>query len=144
MILVTASLPVVRVLANRLSTLQILVADWDTDQITRCRWSYQSSTDECGDACASLPNSLLKADDCYVNWTGILRPVDVANGLNQSSYIISIIAEDFTDPTSTTPLSSIPQQVIVQVYTAPSDACPTMPTIVSAPRRTLSCFGKRN
>lgn len=141
MILVTGSLPVIRLVAGRLSGIQILAEDWDSDQIIRCRWSYQLPLDECGDICTDLPNALLKTDDCFINWTAVVRPADIASGLNESTYVVAITAEDFANATSTTPLSSIPHQMLIQLYTSPTGACSTMPAIVSTPRRNLACFG---
>lgn len=140
-ILVTGSLPIIRLTVNQLSVIQVLANDWDPDHIVRCRWSYQLPSDECGSVCYNLPNSSLSAQDCGVTWRAFLRPEDVANGLTTSTYVVAITAEDFVNATSTQPLSSVPHQLLVQVYTPPTGLCPTKPRIVGAPRRHQSCFG---
>lgn len=138
--LVTGSLPVLRFTVGQAATIQILTADWDSDQVIRCRWSYQSTTDECGDSCFDLPNSLMYPQDCYITWTAVLRAVDIANGLTESTYIIAVTVEDFDDDSSTTPLSSVPHQMLINVFTPPS-GCSTAPTWYSAPRTNYACFG---
>ncbi len=144
MVLVTCSLPVIRLNVNQPTTIQILAADGDSDQVVRCRWSYQLSTDECGNVCLNLPNAVIQPQDCTISWTAVLRPQDIANGLTESIYVIAITAEDFDDDTSITPYSSIPHQALIHVYTPPSTACPTQPAIVGAPRRNQACFGTVN
>ena len=144
LILVTCSLPVIRLYVNQATNIQILATDWDSDQVVRCRWSYQVPTDECGDVCYNLPNAIVKPQDCTVNWTAVLRPQDIANGLTESIYVIAITAEDFDDDTTTIPYSSIPHQTIVYVFTPTSTICPTLPQIVGAPYSNLGCFGTEN
>ena len=137
----TGSVPVQRLTVNQAATIQILAADWDSDQVVRCRWSYQSPTDECGDTCFSLPSAVINPQDCTITWTAVLRAADVANGLNQSTYVIALTVEDFDDDLSTTPLSSVPHQMLIHVFTPPTGACSTAPTYWSAPRRNYACFG---
>ena len=96
MILVTGSLAVIKLYVGQLAAIQILAADEDTDQVVRCRWSYQVPLDECGNVCYDLPNSVLSPVDCAVTWTAALQAADVANNLTQSTYVIAITAEDFT------------------------------------------------
>ena len=139
--LVTGSLPVVHVEVGQLSVIEILAADWDSDQVVRCRWSFQTPLDECGDVCLGQPNASLSAQDCTVTWRAVLRAEDIANGLTTSTYAIAITAEDFENASSTTPLSSTPHQMLVQVYTKPSGWC-GRPTIASAPRRNGACYGE--
>lgn len=144
LILVTGSIPVFRLTVNQAATIQILAEDWDSEQVVRCRWSSQSPIDECGDTCSNLPNSVINPQDCIITWTAVLRPADIANGLNQSTYVISITAEDFASDVSTTPLSSVPHQVLVHVFTPRTGTCSTAPTYTSAPRRNYACFGMVN
>lgn len=129
---------------NTLSVIQILAADWDPDQSIRCRWALQAPIDECGDACYNLPNASINADDCSVTWVAKLKAEDVAAGRNSSTYIVTVVAEDFVNDSSTTPLSSTPHQVIVKVITPPVGRCSSRPAIYSAPRRNLACYGEEN
>jgi len=144
LILVTGSLPIFQVYVNYLSVIQILAYDWDTEQTVRCRWSYQYSLDECGNVCFDLPNAVLNPVDCSITWAAVLRSEDIANGLNSSTYVVAITAEDFENATSTTPLSSIPHQVLVYVSHRPTSACSTAPSISGFPVRNLACYGKMN
>ncbi|CAF2983110.1 unnamed protein product [Rotaria socialis] len=137
---VSGSLPVIQFFVNELRVIQILASDWDSGQVVRCRWSYQSSTDECGSACFDLPNASLSPIDCAITWTGVLRSADVANGLNQSTYVVAVTVEDFVNASSTTPLSSVPHQLLVQVSYKPAGACAFRPTINSFLLRNRACF----
>ncbi|CAF3413857.1 unnamed protein product [Rotaria socialis] len=137
---VSGSLPIIQFFVNELRVIQILASDWDSDQVVRCRWSYQSSTDECGSACFDLPNASLSPIDCAVTWTGVLRSADVANGLNQSTYVVSVTVEDFVNASSTTPLSSVPHQLLVQVSYQSVNACASRPSIGSFLLRNQACF----
>lgn len=130
-----------RVNVNQATVIQILAEDWDSEQVIRCRWSIQTPLDECGDVCMSLPGAVIATEDCAISWTPVLRSVDVANGQNQSLYVVAITAEDFENASSTVPLSSIPHQMLVQVYTPPTGSCATLPQIVSTPHTNQACFG---
>jgi hypothetical protein len=145
LILVTGSLPIFQVYVNQPSVIQILADDWDPEQTVRCRWSYQYSLDECGNVCFDLPSAVLSPVDCSITWTPVLRSEDIANGLNSSTYVVAITAEDFENASSTTPLSSIPHQVLVYVSYRPTGACATSPSIATSfPVRNLACYGKMN
>ncbi|CAF1025002.1 unnamed protein product [Rotaria sordida] len=83
---VTASLPIFQFYVNELSVIQILAADWDYDQVVRCRWSYQYSLDECGSTCFDLPNAQLNSVDCAITWTPVLRSADIANDARPGTF----------------------------------------------------------
>ena len=138
----TGSLPIFQVYVGEKIVMPILAYDWDSDQIVRCRWSYQIALDECGDVCMDLPNAVLSELDCTITWTPVLRSADLANGLNRSTYVIAISAEDFTNSSSTTALSSVPHQVLVYVSPRPAGTCPNRPYIAGFPRRNLACYCK--
>ena len=136
LLLVTISLPIVQLDVNQTAVIQILVADWDPDQVVRCRWSYQIPEDECGSVCLNLPNASLSAQDCAITWRASLRSADVLAGRNYSIYVIAITAEDFVNASSTIPLSATPHQMMIRVNTPVSDQCvPGKPAIIGAPRR---------
>ena len=122
--------------------IQILLGDVDYDQVVRCRWSNQLPLDECGDVCLNLPNARLNPDDCIITWTPVLRPEDVANGLNSSTYVVAITAEDFVNASSTIPLSSAAHQILVHASSKPPNSCSNRPTVSAFPRRNLACYGK--
>jgi hypothetical protein len=142
LILVTGSLPIVQTYVGVRKDIQILVDDVDYDQVFRCRWSNQVPLDECGDVCLNLPNAQLNPIDCIITWTPVLRSVDIANGLNTSTYVIAITVEDFVNASSTTPLSSVPHQMLVYVSHKPVNACLYAPSVSAFPRRNLACYGK--
>lgn len=56
------------------------------------------------------------------------------------------MVEDFENATSTTPLSSIPHQVLVYATNTPAVTCSAKPTINAffGGRRNLACFGNLN
>ncbi|CAF4681238.1 unnamed protein product, partial [Rotaria sp. Silwood2] len=137
---VTGSLPIFQLYVNELSVIQILAADWNYDQIVRCRWSYQYSLDECGSTCFDLPNAQLNPVDCAITGKPVLRSEDIANGLTESTYVVAITAEDFVNASSTTPLSSVPHQILVHVSYKPVNACSTRPSITGLLQRNLACY----
>ncbi|CAF3292107.1 unnamed protein product, partial [Rotaria sp. Silwood2] len=100
----------------------------------------QYSLDECGSTCFDLPNAQLNPVDCAITWTPVLRSEDIANGLTESTYVVAITAEDFVNASSTTPLSSVPHQILVHVSYKPANACSTRPSITGLRRRNLACY----
>ncbi|XP_053395370.1 mucin-like protein [Mercenaria mercenaria] len=80
------------------------VYDVDGDVI-KCRWA--SGSDECADVCQSFPGSSLDMSTCTISNTV---------GHTTGYYAVAIQIEDFVNGTSTTPLSSIPLQFLVYVY----------------------------
>jgi hypothetical protein len=141
--LVTGSIPIFQTYVNEITVIQIIASDLDVGQTVRCRWSYQIATDECGNVCLDLPSASLSPLDCTITWTPAVRAADLASGLNHSTYVIAITAEDFINSTSTTPLSSVPHQVLVYVTSRPAGACANKPGVSGGfLRRNLACYGK--
>jgi len=134
-------LPVVRVRVNILTVIPILATDWDSEQVVRCRWSYQIATDECGNVCLNLPGATLDPIDCFLTWTPVLRSEDIANGLSESTYVVAITAEDYANASSNIPLSATPHQMLIHVYTPPTNSCSFLPTLSALPRKNQACFG---
>jgi len=62
-LIVTGSLPIIRVIENQLATIQIPAADWDTGQTLRCRFASDTYGygDECAGICGNLPNANISA-----------------------------------------------------------------------------------
>jgi len=144
LILVTGSIPLFQTYINQIAIIQIAVGDVDNDQVVRCRWATQIPIDECGNVCSDLTNASIDPIFCFITWTPVLRPSDIANGLNSSTYVAAITVEDFANESSTTPLSSVPHQVLVYVSYKPVNACASKPNVTSFPRRNLACYGKLN
>jgi hypothetical protein len=130
-----------RLNVNQPTVIQILAEDWDSEQVVRCRWSIQTPLDECGDVCLSLRGARIAPEDCSINWTPVLRSADISSGQNQSLYVVAITAEDFENASSTVPLSSIPHQMLIQVYSPPNGSCATLPQISGTPHTNQACFG---
>lgn len=76
-----------------------------------------------------------------MTWLAQLRPLDITQGFNTSTYVAAIMVEDFTTSTSATALSSVPLQMIVYVYTPAAGACATAPEIIGD-RPNRACIGK--
>ncbi|CAF1506083.1 unnamed protein product, partial [Rotaria sordida] len=52
----------------------------------------------------------------------------------------AITVEDFVNASSTTPLSSVPHQILVYVSYRPTNTCTTRPSITDLRRRNLACY----
>ncbi|XP_078330906.1 uncharacterized protein LOC111125451 isoform X2 [Crassostrea virginica] len=125
---VTAMQPIVRLQRGCSHSIKIPVADDDGDVI-RCRWGRTSS--ECGGICNSFPNSILDESTCTLNYSYVY---DTAG-----YYGVAIQIEDFANSFSTTPLSSIPLQFLVEVFTS-SSACASAPTFISPTPPNGGCY----
>ncbi|CAF0870080.1 unnamed protein product [Adineta steineri] len=124
-------LPVIRVPINIQSTIMIPVADDDNDYV-RCRWAQKNHTinfsqnnvtvDECADVCNAVPNAILYGDN---NGTSCKL---VFTGGTAGFYAVALQIEDFyIDENITAPLSSVPVQFLISVY---SGSC--QPSIIGA------------
>ncbi|CAF0808852.1 unnamed protein product [Adineta steineri] len=92
------------------TSLIIPTIDSDND-VVRCR--FATTVDECADACPSnsLPNdTVIVSSNCTLFITGIKA---------DDWYAVAIQIEDFADLNSTTPLSSVPVQFLINVYASP-------------------------
>ncbi|CAF2746760.1 unnamed protein product [Rotaria sp. Silwood2] len=102
---------------NKKTLITISVSDADGD-IVRCRWATASNgIDECGSICppSSLPANTVIYSNCSIEITGTTAG---------SRYALAIMAEDFINSASTTPLSSVPVQFIVKFITPPPCSIP--------------------
>ncbi|CAF1046054.1 unnamed protein product [Adineta steineri] len=109
---------------NQPTVINVPVADADGDTL-RCRWSNNTNgVDECGGVCP--PSSLPSGTVIYPNCTIIITGTHVGDW-----FAITLMVEDFINSTSTTPLSSVPVQFLVQVVAQPT--CTTPPDIVGIP-----------
>ena len=82
--------------------------------VSRCRWATNTSAlDECGEICGAIPGSTLPPNSCTLSLD--------TSGLNAGEvYAVALMIEDFVDSTSTTPLSSVPIQFLVEIVAKPS------------------------
>ncbi|KAJ8032101.1 hypothetical protein HOLleu_25523 [Holothuria leucospilota] len=78
------------------------VSDSDGD-VVRCR--YATGFSECGSVCSGLPGATLDQDTCSFQWTPTV----------QGLYAVAMQIEDYLDSSSTTPLSSVSLQYILDV-----------------------------
>ncbi|CAF3403170.1 unnamed protein product [Rotaria socialis] len=109
-------------------SLIIPTIDSDND-IVRCR--FANTTTECADVCppSSLPNNtILISSNCTLLITG----AEVNNW-----YAVAIQIEDFASENSTTPLSSVPIQILVNVYASPN--CTIAPRLYGSTNQTGTC-----
>ncbi|XP_060598944.1 protein jagged-1-like, partial [Ruditapes philippinarum] len=85
-------------------TYTLPVNDVDGDVI-RCRWANGST--ECADVCQAFSEASLNEATCTISYTA---------GTATGFYAVAIQVEDFITTTSTTPLSSIPLQFMINIY----------------------------
>ncbi|XP_033118170.1 uncharacterized protein LOC117117811 [Anneissia japonica] len=96
--------PVVRLQYGCNHTLVIPVTDPDSDTV-RCRWAVGSR--ECGDVCGGFLNAVLDEATCTITYQAKYQV---------GWYAVALMIEDFASPLSTSPLSQIPLQFLVEVY----------------------------
>ncbi|UJR38536.1 hypothetical protein I4U23_031203 [Adineta vaga] len=121
---VTTMMSPINIPRNVPTVIHVPVGDADGDNL-RCRWSTKSgSVDECGDVCppGSLPSGTLIFPNCTIIITGTIT---------DAWYAVTLMVEDFTSASSTTPLSSVPVQFLVHVVAPPT--CSTPPEIIGIP-----------
>ncbi|CAF0937259.1 unnamed protein product [Rotaria sp. Silwood1] len=109
-------------------SLFIPTIDSDND-VVRCR--FANTTDECSDVCppSSLPNNtVLISSNCTLLITGAKV---------NDWYAVAIQIEDFTSSNSTTPLSSVPVQLLINVYASPN--CTIVPRLYGSNNQTGTC-----
>ncbi|CAF4694549.1 unnamed protein product [Rotaria socialis] len=97
--------------------INIPISDADGDPM-RCRWA--SSTTECGQVCppGTLPNDTIIFPNCTIIITGT-----VIGDL----FAVTVVVEDFINSSSTTPLSSVPIQFLVEIVAPPP--CAILPEV---------------
>ncbi len=122
---VTTTLPVIYQTINVQHIHVVQMADADTTDILRCRWSTSignntNNWDECGSVCApTLPSYTLFSDNCTLVFT-----INVTN-----YYAVALQIEDYYNSTSPTPMSSVPIQFLFYGINAPS-GCSIPPSII--------------
>eukprot|EP00105_Crassostrea_gigas_P042845 XP_019926993.1 PREDICTED: uncharacterized protein LOC105338278 [Crassostrea gigas] len=127
---VTAMQPIVRLQRGCSHSIKIPVADDDGDDI-RCRWAVSSPTDECDGICGSLFGAVLHQSTCTLNYS--------ASTSTSGYYAIAIQIEDFASSSSSTPLSSIPLQFLVEIFDSNS-GCASAPTFISPTPPNGGCY----
>ena len=131
-VLVTACVPMIRVIEGQAAVISFPVLDWDMSNDIRCRWSSSAGTvgDECDDVCKNFSSAVLWTkwvyyfldlyrhishsllnSNCTITWPAVRRSLDISAGINSSTYIAAIMVEDFPNPASIRPRSSVPLQV---------------------------------
>jgi hypothetical protein len=121
---VTSTLPVIYRTINVQHVHVIQMADADSTDTLRCRWSTATgntnSWDECGSVCApTLPTYTLIPENCTLVFT--ITTLDY--------YAVALQIEDFYTSTSPTPMSSVPIQFLFYGVTPPG-GCSTAPSII--------------
>jgi hypothetical protein len=121
---VTSTLPVIYRTINVQHVHIIQMADAESTDILRCRWSTATGNtngwDECGSVCApTLPTYNLIQENCTLVFT--------ITALNY--YAVALQIEDFYDASSTIPMSSVPIQFLFYGVNSPG-GCSTPPSII--------------
>ncbi|KAL3881494.1 hypothetical protein ACJMK2_027926 [Sinanodonta woodiana] len=113
--------PIVRLSYGCQHKIRIPFSDLDGDEV-RCRWA-ESAQQECASICNGFVGAVLDQSTCTLTYNA-----------NASSgyYAVAIQMEDFT-PGSTTPLSSVPIQFLVNVYSI-SHVCNSVPEFLPPTR----------
>lgn len=125
---VTSTLPVLYRTINTQHVHIVQMADADSTDTLRCRWSTNNiitnnfnGYDECATVCSpTLPLFTLFSDNCTLVYT-----ITVAGGY----YAVALQIEDYYNSTTSTPLSSVPLQFLFYGVNA-SAGCSTPPTII--------------
>ena len=102
----------------------VQMADFDSNDILRCRWSTSNlsninSHDECANVCYGITGATLIGSNCTLVFTLSSAGRYVAAALQ---------IEDYYSSSSTKPMSSVPLQFLFYGYSAPG-GCSTPPVI---------------
>ncbi|XP_072021341.1 integrin beta-like protein A [Amphiura filiformis] len=124
----SAVTPIVRLQHGCNHTLVIPTNDPDGD-IVRCRWAEGS--DECAGVCKTFPNSLLEETTCTLRYEAVYQT---------GWYAVALMIEDFAHQLSSTPLSKIPLQFLVLVYSN-DGPCSSAPEFVDPTPKAGACVG---
>ncbi|CAN0168497.1 unnamed protein product [Lampetra fluviatilis] len=120
----TTSKPLIKLKVGCTKVWNIPVLDADGD-VVKCRYATMNTFDECGSICGVAPFGTFDGDACSITFT---VPV-TASGL----WALALMIEDFPRNSITmgsasyspsSPLSSIPLQVLLEIETASSCASP--------------------
>ncbi|XP_071964990.1 uncharacterized protein [Antedon mediterranea] len=120
--------PIVRLQHGCNHTLVIPVNDPDGDRV-RCRWAVGSF--ECGDVCNGFPNAFLEESTCTFRYEA---------KYTVGWYVVALMIEDFAEPLSTTPLSTVPLQFLVNVFSN-EGLCSSAPEFVDPTPKDGACIG---
>ncbi|CAN0168674.1 unnamed protein product [Lampetra fluviatilis] len=121
---ITTSKPIIKLKVGCTKVWAIPVLDADGD-VVKCRYANNSVHNECGDICGVAPFGTLNQDTCTITFT---VPV-TASGL----WVLALMIEDFPRNSITmdsasyspsSPLSSIPLQVLFEIKTGSSCSDP--------------------
>ncbi|XP_061434629.1 IgGFc-binding protein-like [Lethenteron reissneri] len=120
----TTSKPLIKLKVGCTTVWSIPVLDSDKD-VVKCRYANKDSLDECGSICGVAPFGTLDGDACTVTFS---VPTN-ASGLWALALMIedfprSSITMDSTSYSPSSPLSSIPLQVIFEIETGSSCSGP--------------------
>ncbi|CAC5391943.1 unnamed protein product [Mytilus coruscus] len=116
---ISAMKPITRMKQGCQYSIQIPVQDDDSD-IVKCRWSTKTRYDECGGVCQRFTGSVLDEVSCVLHYNAIGRT---------GWYAVAVQIEDFAVSNNMVPLSSVPLQFLVQVFTS-SGYCEDRPVLV--------------
>ena len=133
---ITTTLPIIYKQVNVQHVHVVHMADGDTTDTLRCRWSTATANtngfNECRSICApSLPGiPTLIQNNCTLVFT--LTTINY--------YAVALQIEDYYTSSSSTPMSSVPIQFLFYSRPSPGGSCSTAPTIIGM-RPNLACIG---
>ncbi|XP_033106419.1 uncharacterized protein LOC117108507 [Anneissia japonica] len=120
--------PIIRFQHGCNHTLIIPVTDPDEDTV-RCRWAVGSR--ECGSVCGGLPFALLEESTCTIRYEAKYQ---------LGWHAVAVMIEDFASPLSASPLSKIPLQFLVNVFSS-NGLCSSAPEFVNPTPKDGACIG---
>ena len=121
---VVTTLPVIYKAINVQHVHIVQMADFDSNDVLKCRWSLTGTSNyngynECASVCSGVPGAVLFQNNCTLVFTLTQNAMYAA---------VALQIEDYYSSSSSTPMSSVPLQFLFYGYTAPT-GCSTPPVI---------------
>ncbi|CAC5400901.1 Delta-like protein D,Fibropellin-3,Protein eyes shut,Sushi, von Willebrand factor type A, EGF and pentraxin domain-containing protein 1,Delta-like protein C,Fibropellin-1,Protein crumbs homolog 1 [Mytilus coruscus] len=113
---ISAMQPIVRLKYGCSYSLRIPVEDDDGDTV-KCRWAKNSQSDECSNVCEAFPG----AASCILSYTA---------SRSTGWHAVALQIEDYSVSDTTTPLSSVPLQFLVDISST-TDSCDDKPLVLN-------------
>ncbi|XP_063398968.1 uncharacterized protein LOC134683591 [Mytilus trossulus] len=116
---ISAMKPITRMKHGCQYSIHIPVQDDDGDKV-KCRWSTKTRYDECGGVCQTLSDSVLDEISCILHYNATK---------SIGWYAVAVQLEDFAVSNDMIPLSSVPLQFLIQVFTS-NGFCKDRPVLI--------------
>jgi hypothetical protein len=148
---ITTMPPIIKFRSGIKVTIPLTWADMDQSDDVRCRWA-DLTLGECGGVCQDAPDpainqfftnmnqtvppATLNSKSCMLTFDGT-HPLTVSPGY----YAVALQIEDFASTTSTTPLSSVPIQFLIELVNS-SSSC-SKSCFFTGDRSASGCFATK-